>query len=137
MRLLPLLFVGLVAAAPAWGEGRASIAAAETAAAGWLRLLDDGQYDASWAQAADLFKQRVTQDEWQARVKTVRESLGKFVARSRTTAASMRTLPGVPDGDYVVLRFATTFSKKQNAMETVTEMRGADGSWRMVGYFLQ
>ena len=79
----------------------------------------------------------MTQDRWQATIKGARDSFGALVARVRTTAASVRTLPGVPDGDYVVLHYTTSFVKKKDADETLTQSRAADGVWRMVGYSLR
>ena len=137
MKACLALMVLLVLPVVTRAEGAASIAGAEAAAGAWLQLVDTGQYARSWQEAAALFKERVTQDQWQARVKAVRESLGALVSRNRTTASSMGTLPGAPDGDYVVLHYATSFTKKQTAVETVTELRAADGAWRMVGYFLR
>ena len=132
--LIPLL---VLISHSVWGEGAVSIVGAETAMAGWLKLIDDGKYAQSWEQAAPLFKKLVAQDQWRIKVQGARGALGALVTRARTTAGSTRALPGVPDGDYVVLHYATTFAKKQNAEETVTAMRDTDGTWRMIGYFLR
>ena len=45
--------------------------------------------------------------------------------------------PGAPDGEYLVIRFAASFEKKQSAIETVTPIKDADGIWRVCGYFIQ
>jgi hypothetical protein len=47
------------------------------------------------------------------------------------------SLPGAPDGDYVVIRFATSFEKKKSAIETVTPMRERNGTWRVSGYYIK
>jgi hypothetical protein len=49
----------------------------------------------------------------------------------------MTTLPGVPDGEYVVVQFDTSFEKKKTAIETVTPMKEPDGRWRVSGYFIK
>ena len=53
---------------------------------------------------------------------------------------SWRTLNGQtlsPDGHYVVIQYATTFEHKKSAVETITPMQEADGSWKVSGYFIK
>lgn len=52
-------------------------------------------------------------------------------ARYRTS------VPGAPDGEYVVVQFKTSFDKKAKAIETVTPMKDPDGQWRVAGYFIK
>ena len=47
------------------------------------------------------------------------------------------SLPGAPDGEYVVILFKTSFEGKAEAVETVTPMRDADGEWRVAGYYIR
>jgi hypothetical protein len=52
-------------------------------------------------------------------------------------SAQYRTsLPGAPDGEYVVIRFKTEFENKKEAYETVTPMKDKDGEWRVSGYYI-
>jgi len=46
-------------------------------------------------------------------------------------------VPGAPDGEYVVIRFSTSFEKKQSAIESITPMLDSDGVWRVSGYFIK
>jgi hypothetical protein len=47
------------------GAGAASpTEQARMAATDWLRLVDSGELDASWTQAASMFKQAVTVSQW-------------------------------------------------------------------------
>jgi hypothetical protein len=48
-----------------------------------------------------------------------------------------KTLPGVPDGEYVVVEYETSFENKKTANETVTPMKDPDGTWRVSGYFIR
>ncbi len=66
----------------------------------------------------------------------VREPLGKVITRTLKSAEHRTSLPGAPDGDYVVIRFETAFENKQAAIETVTPMLEKDGSWRVAGYYI-
>jgi len=48
-----------------------------------------------------------------------------------------KTLPGAPDGEYVVVQYQTIFTHKKEAVETVVSAREKDGSWKMSGYFIK
>jgi len=111
--------------------------AAQKAAEQWLGLIDTGKYDHSWETAAALFKNAITKTQWHQTIKAVRPPLGKLKSRSLTSATYTTTLPGAPDGKYVVIQFQSSFSNKQSAIETVTPMQDPDGVWRVSGYFIK
>ncbi len=46
----------------------------------------------------------------------------------------MTSLPGAPDGEYVVIQIQTSFENKKSAVETITPMLDKDGRWRVSGY---
>jgi Protein of unknown function (DUF4019) len=112
-------------------------AAAQAAALTWLHLIDAGNYANSWETAAKLFKSSITQAQWISRVTPVRDPLGSVKSRSVLAAKFTRTLPGAPDGEYVVIRFTTSFEHMASATETVTQVKEADGQWRVGGYFIK
>jgi hypothetical protein len=58
-------------------------------------------------------------------------------ARKVKSATFARTLPGAPDGEYVVIQFESQFENKAAAIETVTPMHDKDGTWRVSGYFIK
>jgi hypothetical protein len=111
--------------------------AAQAAAEAWLSLVDAGNYGQSWTEAADVFKKRVDQAAWERTAEGVRDSLGTMRSRRRRSAQYATSLPGAPDGEYVVLQFDTSFEKKSAGVETVTPMKDPDGHWRVSGYFIQ
>jgi hypothetical protein len=47
------------------------------------------------------------------------------------------SLPGAPDGEYVIIQFETSFENKKIAIETVTPMMDKDGNWRVSGYYIK
>jgi len=116
-------------------DERAEEAAFATSA--WLSLVDEGNYVESWNQASGLFKAAVSSDQWQQLLKAVRLPLGKVLVRKLTLKQYTRTLPGVPDGEYVVIQYETQFEKKQSAVETITPMLDKDGKWRVSGYYIK
>ena len=102
-----------------------------------MSLVDAGNSSQSWTEAATLFKKAVDQQGWDKALGATRAPLGKMVSRTLKSASYAKSLPGAPDGDYVVIKFDATFEKKQSAMETVTPMKEPDGRWRVSGYFIK
>ena len=119
------------------GAGQKSEDAAQTAAESWLKLVDDGKADASWDQAAKLFKEAVTKDQWKQALAGARGPLGKLVSRKLKSRDYTEKVPGGPDGKYVVIQYDTVFEKKALAVETVTPMADPDGVWRVSGYYIR
>jgi hypothetical protein len=112
-------------------------AAVESAARAWLALVDAGSYDESWSAAAALFRQKVPKAQWQSAASNARGPLGPLKSRTLQSATFKSTLPGVPDGEYVILQFASSFENKASAIETVTPMKDPDGTWRVSGYYIR
>ncbi len=111
--------------------------AAIMAAGAWLALVDEGNYAESWNQAAALFKNAVTKEQWLNSMQAFRVPLGKIVARKLKSKQYTKTLPGAPDGEYVVIQYETTFENKKSSVETVTPMLDKDGKWRVSGYYIK
>jgi hypothetical protein len=70
-------------------------------------------------------------------VQGVRDPLGKMRSRKVKSATYKTSLPGAPDGEYVVIQYDSSFEHKQAAVETVTPMLDKDGKWRVSGYFIK
>jgi len=142
--ILTAIGMGLAAGAVllgAEGEGKAAEEAARKASAesaqSWLALVDAGEYAKSWSAAAELFQKQVSSDRWVETVRGVRGEIGKLVSRKATKADYSRTLPGAPDGEYVIHQYSSAFENKKEAMEHVVLMKEKDGSWKVVGYFIK
>ena len=103
----------------------------------WLKLIDNNQYTKSWDTAAELFKNAVSKEQWNQSLAAVRRPLGKVMKRSVKSQQYATSLPGAPDGEYVVIRYETSFEKKKSSIETVTSMLDKDGKWRVSGYFIK
>jgi hypothetical protein len=112
---------------------KAAIASAEK----WLKIVDKGKYGESWEESSEYFKQAVTQDQWEQAVQAVREPLGKLISRKVKSAIYRTSLPGAPDGQYVVIQFSTSFENKKSGIETVTPRMDRDGMWRVSGYYIK
>ena len=115
------------------GKEKAAVAVAEK----WLALIDEGKYAESWKEAAEYFKAAVKQEQWEQSLQVVRKPLGKLVSRKVKSASYKTSLPGAPDGEYVVIQFETSFENKKSSIETVTPMMDKDGKWRVSGYYIK
>ena len=127
-----VLLVSISCATDAEKE-KAAVAAAER----WLTLTDTGKYSESWQESAEYFKNAVKQDQWEQMLQSVRTPLGDVISRKLETKTYKTSLPGAPDGQYVVIQFETYFQNKKAAIETVTPMFDKDGRWRVSGYYIK
>jgi Protein of unknown function (DUF4019) len=107
--------------------------AARVAAERWLAILDAGEYGKAWDQCAKAFRDKVTREQWVEGIPKTRGPLGAAKLRQADVSSYKSSLPGMPEGEYVTVRFATTFEKKENAQELVT-MVFEGGAWRPLGY---
>jgi hypothetical protein len=110
---------------------------AQQSADAWLALVDSGKYADSWQEAAQLFKAAVSKEKWRDALRGTRDPLGKMLSRKLKSATYAKTLPGAPDGEYVVIQYESSFEHKQSAVETVTPMLDKDGQWRVSGYYIK
>jgi hypothetical protein len=107
------------------------------AAEQWLALIDAGDYGGSWEAASELSKKSVSKEMWTRSIKAVRSAMGDLTSRSVAAAQYATSLPGAPDGEYIVIQFSTRFTNKKSAIETVTPMKDPDGMWRVSGYYIK
>lgn len=114
-----------------------SAKAAEKAGTGWLNLVDNEKYPEAWQEFSTFFKERMNLEKWKEQIQSARSIFGKFGNRKLKAATPAKTLPGAPDGDYVVLQYDTSFEKKKSALETVTLTLEKDGKWKVVGYYIK
>ncbi len=103
----------------------------------WLKIVDSTNYEMSWETASDLFKKRVTKENWNKALVGVRKPLGNMITREIKSKKYKTSLPGVPDGEFVMIVYSTEFENKENSYETVTPMKDNDGKWRVSGYFIK
>ena len=128
--------VAMVATASvAMGQQPLQPADVRTGAVAWLRLVDVGDCEASWDQAAAYFQRAIPKQQWTEAARAARAPLGTLESRTLQSSTTIRTLPSMADDDYVVLQWNTRFEHKANALETITvQRRDVDGAWRAVGH---
>ena len=110
---------------------------AVAASKAWLSLVDGGRYVESWNQAAAYFKNALSKEQWERSLVAVRKPLGSVLSRRLASKTYTKTLPGAPDGEYVVIQYQSSFENKKSAVETVTPTMQTDGHWRVSGYYIK
>ncbi len=136
----PILFAVLAALIVVSGARAAdteAVAKAQAASNAWLALADAGKYGATWDEAAGVFRKSISRADWEKALSGVRSQLGALKSRKVKSATFTKTLPGVPEGEYVVVQYDAEFAGKGPVVETVTPMRESDGVWRVAGYFIK
>lgn len=118
--------------------------AAITAAEKWLASVDAGDYAETWdqtssfsksgIQTSSLFKPGVSEQQWQSSLADLQTRFGNAVSRNLKSKQYAEELPYEPEGEYVVLKYETSFERKKNVVETVILLRDQDGEWRVSGY---
>ena len=129
--LLNLFFSSLV-----FAQQSTTAQPAIDAAKVWLAEGDAGNYAATWSKSATVFQSSINMQKWSELLKAHRAPLGKVKTRILKSAQETTTLPGAPEGNYVVIQFDTVF-ENQTTVETVTPMKEKDGSWKVSGYFIK
>ncbi len=135
LRVVVVALLALTFAALAVAEDKTQ--AAQAASEAWLKFVDSGDYPQSWVEASSLFKAHVTEKDWVRQIRAARQPLGALFSRTLKSAQYTTTLPGAPDGQYVVIQYESSFADKKSAIETVTPMLDKDGQWRVSGYFIK
>ena len=125
---------GAPAAAAPGTDTSAHTAAAQEAASRWLALMDAGKAGEAWDAGAPVLQDAVTRATWLDVGKSVRAPFGAVKSRKQASSVYTRTLPGAPEGDYVVIQYATDFANRAGVIETVVPMRQPDGSWKVTTY---
>jgi hypothetical protein len=139
MRKFLLCTILVFTVLPAWAsaDDSAAIEEAKTVAGSWLEEIDAGKYAEAWDQAAPIVQTAVTKTDWEKALKVARTPLGSLKSRKLKSATFTKTLPGAPDGQYVVILYETQFENKASATETVTPALDKEGKWKVSGYYIK
>ena len=103
----------------------------------WLKLVDNGKYLDSWKKTTDYFKSIISEKKFKKDTSAVRIPLGKVISRKLLSATSKSKLPGAPDGEYVIIKYNTSFKNKKLAIETIILKLAKNNSWKVDGYFIR
>lgn len=113
-----------------------SFSAARSASTEFLAMVDGIEYKESWSQASSLLQDAVIEADWVKYLDGIRTPLGKVKSRDFETSEYQQSLEGLPDGEYVILVFKSSYeNRKDPVSEFVALAKEADSSWRVVGYY--
>jgi Protein of unknown function (DUF4019) len=104
------------------------------AADAWLILVDRGQYSESWNEAAEYFRNALRNEQWNQALNAVRTPLGKVVKRKVKSKQYATSLPGPPDGEYVVIRMRrlSKINNPQSRRLSLCWIRMASGEYQVI-----
>src|SRR5438067_779330 len=108
-----------------------------TAATRWLRLLDGGDYRASFDGTAEQFRKDLTPEQWGTTLSSMKKQYGPLVSRSDNVKLVTKTSDS-DDGQHkvsYVLKIQTTFAKTAGT-EELTFVKEA-GQWKVADYSVE
>lgn len=134
----------LAACGPSEGE-QAYAEEAQEAATEWLALVDAGEYEASYSEAASFFQSQLTAEQWAQLVEQGQNQLdlGSFNGRTLIAARYTDSPPDQPHmselsvqmpDEYVAVQYRADYGK--TVIETVTLTQDND-AWRVIGYYIR
>jgi hypothetical protein len=104
----------------------------------FLKLVDARKYGESWDLSSEYLKQSVSRDEWATQMVKVRETIGDLASRKLKSSVPRKDPAGAPPGDYLLQTYESVFaSQGAPKTETLSLIKGADGKWRAIGYFIR
>ena len=127
---------GMQQAEPSADPHSAEEQAAERQALGFLGYLDHGRYADSYAYTGMLIRTQLDRDSFAKQLEKARAGTGALLSRELIDAGYATTVPGAPEGQYVVLHYSASFANRQEAVETMT-LAFAKGYWRVSGYYIK
>jgi hypothetical protein len=111
--------------------------AAEAAASKWLALVDAGKSAESWQALAAAPRAAIGQWKWKFGFAMAQREFGAFRDRKLRSAEFTSKSPGGRSGEFVLLQYDTTSTKKGSVLEKLTTMRDTDGEWRVASYTVE
>lgn len=104
----------------------------------FFELVDAEQYGKSWDTCAAYLKNQISREDWIKKLSAVRSVTGKLLDRKQTNISyTKNTDEGIPEGEYMVFDFDSTFQNKEHLPEILTMMLDKDNTWRVAGYFFK
>ena len=127
---------GMQQAEPSADPHIADEQAAERQALGFVGYLDHGRYADSYAYTGMLIRAQLDRDSFAKQLEKARAGTGALLSRELIDASYATTVPGAPEGQYVVLHYSASFANRQETLETLT-LAFAKGYWRVSGYYIK
>ena len=108
----------------------ASDAAVDAVARRWLKLVDAGDWKASYAGTASQFRTANTLERWSETASHVQGDLGKLLTRKLLSVDDVPSPQGL-----VAVKYRADYTNRSGAIETVSLVR-EDGTWKVAGIYV-
>ena len=99
----------------------------------WLTLVDDQNYADAYRQMGAAARGKSSEQDFAAKIGSERTPLGAMASRTLKDVNAAKTLPGMRDGQYTIVRYDSSFAHKAAAVESVT-LESEHGAWSVVNY---
>jgi hypothetical protein len=130
-----LVFAAPALAQTASGPSTSMTPSPDDRAKQWLTLIDDQNYADAYKQMGAAARDKVSEQNFAAKIGGTRTPLGAMSSRTLKDINVAKTLPGMRDGQYTIVRYDSAFAHKAAAVESVT-LESENGAWSVVGYFI-
>jgi hypothetical protein len=110
--------------------------AAQRQALGFLGYLDHGRYADSYSYTGLLLRNQLDREAFASKVEQARANAGAIQSRELIDAGYTTSVPGAPQGQYVVLHYHSSFVKRPDTVETLTLVL-SKGYWRIDGWYIK
>ena len=106
----------------------------QAAAEAFLALIDQGDYEASWAEASTWLRDNVDATQWAEHAGGFRQPLGAIDHREFRSVEFQDSLEDMPAGKYAFVSFDSSLANSSSASEMVGLVLDDDSTWRVIGY---
>jgi hypothetical protein len=101
----------------------------------WLTLIDDHNYAEAYKQMGAAARSKNTEQSFAAKRNSERAPLGAMSSRTLKDVNVTKTLPGMRDGQYTIVRYDSAFAHKTAVVESVT-LESENGALSVVSYHI-
>jgi len=136
--ILVLLFVVMITGQTKSNKsiGQNEIDASVSAANYWLQLNDHSKTMESYKLAGNFLRSKITQEKWRELMTSARQQVGETISRIITSTKYTDNIPGISNGDYVIIKYKTKCKNRNESIETIT-MSKENNEWKAIGYSMK
>ncbi|PLX89174.1 MAG: hypothetical protein C0618_02135 [Desulfuromonas sp.] len=103
----------------------------------FFALIDVDRFEASWDSGSSLLQQKTSRKDWVKNLTTIRKQFGPLIDRAQAKSRYTTSAKDSPDGEYIILDYASQFKNHPDAKESIIVTFEKDNVWRVAGYHLQ
>lgn len=103
----------------------------------FLQLIDSEKYEQGWESSSALMREKIFLEVWNQQIPAMRDKVGTLKNRKQDSSSLSDWAEKAPDGQYLTLKYVSSFEKRAEAIETISLILEDDGHWRVAGYFIK